>query len=438
MYMPHDVLRRRPRRRKRFRGLEAGQGLIEYALILSLVAVVVIIILSAVGHSVSNVFQNITCNLDTQTDCGSTVAMAPPDTSGGSGSGTSSGTGSGTGTGAGTGTGSGSGTGTGSGTGSGSGTGTGSGSGTGTGSGTGASTGTGSGSGSGVPTTNQPPSMDSINPQTVNEGQSITIPFNADDPEGDPLVYSVVGLDSSFMTFTDNGDGTAALVVVPDYNNAGSYTVNVSVGDGLSAPDAQNIDITIPNVVHDTDADTIEDEVDNCPATSNTSQDDWDEDGAGDVCDGHYYLSFGSSSDLLDSDGNTWKASNATSTGGTIYSVMPTSITGITDPDVCKNLAESRSGSTGKDLNVNFSGLPSGDYVLNLYFAETRSSNQGKFDILVEGTKKVNNYQPKNAGFKVAHKVTTSLETVSDGTLTLKLDRSSGIPSLCAMEIVKQ
>ncbi len=43
--------------------VEKGQGLVEYALILVMVAVVVISILSIVGPSVSNIFSNIVDNL---------------------------------------------------------------------------------------------------------------------------------------------------------------------------------------------------------------------------------------------------------------------------------------------------------------------------------------------------------------------------------------
>jgi pilus assembly protein Flp/PilA len=42
---------------------ENGQGLVEYALILVLLAVVVIAILSLVGPSIGNVFSNIYANL---------------------------------------------------------------------------------------------------------------------------------------------------------------------------------------------------------------------------------------------------------------------------------------------------------------------------------------------------------------------------------------
>lgn len=44
---------------------ENGQGMVEYALILVLIAVVVIVILTTVGHRVNNVFSNISHGLST-------------------------------------------------------------------------------------------------------------------------------------------------------------------------------------------------------------------------------------------------------------------------------------------------------------------------------------------------------------------------------------
>ena len=42
---------------------ESGQGIVEYALILALIAVVVILIISILGASIANVFKNIATNL---------------------------------------------------------------------------------------------------------------------------------------------------------------------------------------------------------------------------------------------------------------------------------------------------------------------------------------------------------------------------------------
>ncbi len=49
----------------RDRSDESGQGMVEYALILVLIAVVVIVILTTVGHRVNNVFSNISHGLST-------------------------------------------------------------------------------------------------------------------------------------------------------------------------------------------------------------------------------------------------------------------------------------------------------------------------------------------------------------------------------------
>ena len=46
-------------------GPQRGQGMVEYALILVLIAFVVIFILTLVGHQVNNVFSNISNGLGT-------------------------------------------------------------------------------------------------------------------------------------------------------------------------------------------------------------------------------------------------------------------------------------------------------------------------------------------------------------------------------------
>jgi pilus assembly protein Flp/PilA len=45
------------------RAREEGQGMVEYALILMLIAIVVVVILSTLGHTVNNVFSNISKGL---------------------------------------------------------------------------------------------------------------------------------------------------------------------------------------------------------------------------------------------------------------------------------------------------------------------------------------------------------------------------------------
>lgn len=56
-------LRRVPSAIARRRRTEYGQGYVEYALILMLMALVVIVLLSIVGHVTNNVFSNISTGL---------------------------------------------------------------------------------------------------------------------------------------------------------------------------------------------------------------------------------------------------------------------------------------------------------------------------------------------------------------------------------------
>jgi len=58
--MKSAIRRRRPSRCKR---REDGQGMVEYALILALIAIVVLVVLTVVGGQVNNVFSNISNGL---------------------------------------------------------------------------------------------------------------------------------------------------------------------------------------------------------------------------------------------------------------------------------------------------------------------------------------------------------------------------------------
>jgi pilus assembly protein Flp/PilA len=49
---------------KGFLGNEEGQGLVEYALILTLIAIVIIVALKVVGRSASNAYVNAAANLN--------------------------------------------------------------------------------------------------------------------------------------------------------------------------------------------------------------------------------------------------------------------------------------------------------------------------------------------------------------------------------------
>jgi pilus assembly protein Flp/PilA len=62
-YVVHRLREQADRRRSEWHEGERGQGMVEYALILVLIAVVVIVILQVVGTQVNNVFSNISNGL---------------------------------------------------------------------------------------------------------------------------------------------------------------------------------------------------------------------------------------------------------------------------------------------------------------------------------------------------------------------------------------
>ncbi|MEO1053271.1 MAG: PA14 domain-containing protein [Bacteroidota bacterium] len=90
---------------------------------------------------------------------------------------------------------------------------------------------------------NFPPSLDPVADITVDENAASNVVITAQDPDGtSTLTWEAQGL-PAFATLTPNLDGTAALSLAPDYTDAGSYPVNLTITDvdGASAQQAFNI-----------------------------------------------------------------------------------------------------------------------------------------------------------------------------------------------------
>lgn len=83
-----------------------------------------------------------------------------------------------------------------------------------------------------VTQSNQAPSLNPIQSQSVNEGASVTLSITATDPENDDLTLTATGLPAG-ATFTDNGNGTATLVWnnVAIVNGVSSYVIKVRATD---------------------------------------------------------------------------------------------------------------------------------------------------------------------------------------------------------------
>jgi PKD repeat protein len=97
-----------------------------------------------------------------------------------------------------------------------------------------------------VQNTNRTPVLASIADQVMVEGDILTLPLTANDPDaGDSLSLSVVA--AAFVSLTDDGNGSGQLQLAPGYDAAGVYQVTVTVSDneGLSA--GQSFTLTVDN-----------------------------------------------------------------------------------------------------------------------------------------------------------------------------------------------
>jgi hypothetical protein len=94
---------------------------------------------------------------------------------------------------------------------------------------------------------NEPPVLDAIGDQSVNEGELLQFVISATDPEGDNLTYSATGVPDG-ATFDS---GTHTFTWTPDYDQAGTYAgVNFTVTDDGAPPasDSETITITVIDV----------------------------------------------------------------------------------------------------------------------------------------------------------------------------------------------
>ena len=91
---------------------------------------------------------------------------------------------------------------------------------------------------------NQAPSIQAISDRTVTEGDSAQVSVSASDADGDSLTLSKTS-GPSFVTLTDDGDGTGALDITPGSGDAGTYTVEVTAADGNGGTATESFQLTV-------------------------------------------------------------------------------------------------------------------------------------------------------------------------------------------------
>jgi uncharacterized delta-60 repeat protein len=96
---------------------------------------------------------------------------------------------------------------------------------------------------------NDAPEITSTVPTSATEDISYTYDIVADDPDvGDSLTISALTALPSWLTLTDNGDGTATLAGTPTNDEVGGHTIELEVADADGAVDTQNFTLTVSNV----------------------------------------------------------------------------------------------------------------------------------------------------------------------------------------------
>jgi hypothetical protein len=93
--------------------------------------------------------------------------------------------------------------------------------------------------------TNNPPVLDPIGPQSVTEQHVLNVPISASDADGDTLTIDM-GSHPGFASLTDNGDGTATLHLAPVIGDAAGspYTITIGVADQVDS-DSEDVQVTV-------------------------------------------------------------------------------------------------------------------------------------------------------------------------------------------------
>lgn len=88
---------------------------------------------------------------------------------------------------------------------------------------------------------NQPPTLDPIGDQSIDEGDNIVETIDASDPDGDALTFSLTGAPAWISLAGDT------VTLTPGFEDAGGYVITVTVSDG-QLTDEETITLTVNDI----------------------------------------------------------------------------------------------------------------------------------------------------------------------------------------------
>ena len=94
---------------------------------------------------------------------------------------------------------------------------------------------------------NYTPIVVPISNSTVAEGSNTTIPLTATDQSGTASLVWSLSTAPSFVTLTDNGNGSGSLTLKPGYAAAGVYQITVNSNDGVGGIGSATFTLTVTN-----------------------------------------------------------------------------------------------------------------------------------------------------------------------------------------------
>jgi|GEM_PF-1553646 len=259
---------------------------------------------------------------------------------------------------------------------------------------------------------NTAPTIDTIANQTVIEGNSTTVPVNADDPDGDNVSLSVSGPD--FVTLSND-----ELTIAPESGDAGTYTVDVTADDGTTTT-TESFQLTVeeapsvePQTLHRVNAGESE--------TLSATDDGPDWTGVADTSS-QYLVS------VSESSGGNYGGGTISSTTANVPSSTPD---GVWDYERYGNSTWEFSVDSSEEIEVRL-------YLGNSFDGASEPGDR-QFNVSVEGQQVLTQYDPvADVGHQTGTMKNFTVTEDGDGTVTVAFEQGAAEnPEVRAIEIVE-